>query len=492
MNNLIHGQSHPSTPNMRAAIDSMEPKKSRILPYGTLFEASKRITNSGVYSPGAGLVKLSDNSGWAIIPRQDELEEQFGNLDGVNRSALSAVQEVGNAIIDPPESSRVWLRILPSNGILVSCPPPPVGTDNETHRDASPTSSAGGSSISNRFLRKADSDGGSSVGGNSLIEGAFRTPKKDHRELLNKVSRPIIIPCGTCVGVEAFITDDKIKLEASLPNLLAQNFARIRGGQGWIPRHLDGEDFSIEVEKPEIRVGSFWFRVQSKRGIIVRQGPSRKALPITSDRGDEFRFECGEFLRASEVLTVFYSESGSKYSESFAKLYRKSNITRSQVASKARGSIVEQPPTLIDLTRPGEWVAVHSYGRLYLEECSVPPSIERHRAGWRYNAVLESGIQVRHGPSFLAAKSNKLLRAGESVLITERVTAHGDQVTWLRLKDGHGWVHDIEEDGRIVMIAHSLKWRNRADSQNRVKEGEYKGLMSRIFSNDNASSVISL
>ena len=65
-------------------------------------------------------------------------------------------------------------------------------------------------------------------------------------------------------------------------------------------------------------------------------------------------------------------------------------------------------------------------------------------------------------------------------------------MTWLRLKDGHGWVHDIEEDGRIVMIAHSLKWRNRADSQNRVKEGEYKGLMSRIFSNDNASSVISL
>jgi len=456
-----------------------------------LFEASKRITNSGVYSPGAGLVKLSDNSGWAIIPRQDELEQQFGNLDGVKSSALSAVQEVGNAIIDSENSCRVWLRILPSNGILVSCPPPPV-TSDETHRDASPTSSVGGSSISNRFLRKADSDGGSSVGGNSLMEGPFRTPRKDHREHMNLISRPIIIPCGTCVEVETSVQDEKIKLETTLPKLLPQNFARIRGGQGWIPTHLDGEDFSMEVEEPEVRVGSFWFRVQSKRGIVVRQGPSRKALPITSDRGDEFRFECGEFLRASEILTVFSTENGLKYSESFAKLYRKSNVVRSQVASKARESIVEHTPTLIDLTRPGEWVAVHSYGRLYLEECSVPPSIERHRAGWRYNAVLESGTQVRHGPSFLADKSNKLLRAGESVLITERVTAHGDQVTWLRLKDGHGWVHDIEEDGRIVMIAHSLKWRQRADTQSRVKEGEYKGLISRIFSNDNASSVVSL
>jgi len=45
-----------------------ESSLQRILPRGSLFEASKRI--EGLYNnPGSGSIKLSDGSGWAIVPR---------------------------------------------------------------------------------------------------------------------------------------------------------------------------------------------------------------------------------------------------------------------------------------------------------------------------------------------------------------------------------------------------------------------------------------
>ena len=465
--------------------------KNRILPYGTLFEASKQISNavsSSLYSAGAGLIQLSDNSGWAIIPQQEELQHQFGTVGNVTGN-LCAIQEVGNAIMTAP-TRKVWLRVIPRNGILVSCPPAPQTSAQQ--KQISPVSSSGGSSFVSRFNTKAhfiDSDGTSSIGGETAFSESSRMQhhKRGSRQQMLSQKQPIIIPCGTCVQVEDSIPIGQFQIESS-PGILVQNFARIFGGQGWIPKHLDGESFAMEVEAPEIRHGSFWFRVQSRKGSVVRQGPSRKALAIVSpDNGREFRFECGEFLRASKILTVFYNEGGEKYTESFAMLYRKSNV---ELLKENNSS----PQLLSQLTAPGEWVAVHVRGSLYLEECAVAPAIERHRAGWRYN-IVQNEVNIRVGPSFLAEKASKILKAGDNVSVVERVTAHGDQVTWLRLYDGQGWCHDMEEDGRVVMIAHSLKWRSRAKSSIAKKTGdssEYKGLISKLFSSDTASSIISL
>ena len=472
--------------------------KSRILPYGTLFEASKQILNSGAsaVANSAGLLQLSDNSGWAIIPHQDELQQQFGNVGNLAGN-LCAVQEVGNAIISS-QSSKIWLRVLPTNGVLISCPPPPNSATKENN--VSPVSSTGDSSFFTRFQGKApESDAVSSIAGESAFSETSRMQrhKKDLRQQmqsLNLQKQPIIIPCGTCLEVEESASIELLNTDSS-PGILFQVFARICGGQGWIPRHLDGEDFAKEVNKPEVRLGSFWFRVQDKRGSVVRQGPSRKALPIFSPtNGEEFRFECGEFLRASEILTI----GDIKSMESYARLYRKSNVERAKQhdeSQKMKGRFSENTyPFLSELTTPGEWVAIHAHGNLYLEQCATVPTIERHRAGWRYN-VVQNEAHVRLGPSFLASKSNKILKSGESVLVVERVTAHGDQVTWLRLKDGQGWCHDTEEDGRVIMIANSLKWRSRAELNLAKKgtEAEYtKGLISKLFASDTASSIISL
>eukprot|EP00957_Ditylum_brightwellii_P094572 7203031-Ditylum_brightwellii.AAC.1 len=252
-----------------------------------------------------------------------------------------------------------------------------------------------------------------------------------------------VISCGACVAVEPWEETE----EQSTGVRITQDFARLCGGHGWIPRQ---PSFAVEVERPDVRQGSFWFRVQTTRGVKAKTGPSRRANSIRSDDNVYFRFECGEFLRASEVITVFSPADHQQHpdqetleernigkthiSESFAKLFRRKHNS----GPKDQTSF----PSLTNLTAPGEWVQVHCNARLYLEECMTPPSIERHHQGWRYNAISASGAKVRKGPSFSAGTTEKVLQAGESVLINERVTAHGEGVTWLRLKNGQGWVHD--------------------------------------------------
>ena len=256
-----------------------------------------------------------------------------------------------------------------------------------------------------------------------------------------------------------------------------QSFARLRGGQGWVPICVDGEIYSEIVQHPpEVRIGSFWFVVQSSRGIKVRRGPSRRAGSIKNNEGEYFRFECGEFLRASEVCTLFNipdnvggigedndrgrgGHSEQSASQCFAKLYRNSHIQMHQ-QSQAKDPRYR---SLSSISASGEWVQVYVSDRIYLEECANPPRVERHReVGWRYNAVCEGGVHVRRGPSFSADTIGKVLQAGESVLINERVTGHGERTTWLRLKDGGGWVHDMEKNGeQVAMIAHSLRHRTK-------------------------------
>jgi hypothetical protein len=249
---------------------------------------------------------------------------------------------------------------------------------------------------------------------------------------------------------------------------------------------MKGKPVVASVEKPELRVGSFWFRVKLQQGMKVRLGPSHRAKSIRSDDGVYFRFECGEFLRASEIITYFEED---KPSECFAKLYRNRHAQLNQIQHDYK--------ELSQLTLQSEWVQVHGDERLFLEECAAAPRIERHRQGWRYNVVLNFEVMVRRGPSFAAESTGKILLGGESVLVTERVTAPGETITWLRLKDGGGWVHDFGPNGDAVMIAHSLRDRAAAataaaltttatqnDEQKRGNDVAYNAIIARLFHGD--------
>lgn len=258
----------------------------------------------------------------------------------------------------------------------------------------------------------------------------------------------------------------------------------MRGGQGWIPRSVVGKPVIDRITKPEIQLGSFWFRVLSTRGIKVRLGPSRKATSIKSEDGVYFRFECGEFLRASEVVTFFPDDSTP---ETFAKLYRNRHVRLQSLHTDLR--------TLQNLASPAEWVQVLCEDFMYLEQCESEPHIQRHRGGWRYNAVSEAGVTVRKGPSFAAEGTGIVLLAGESVLITERVTPPNERISWLRLKDGKGWVHDMVNDGTVIMIAHSLKDRTpgrrpRKLEQKEREEVAYNTIIARLFPGEDGTPHI--
>jgi len=259
--------------------------------------------------------------------------------------------------------------------------------------------------------------------------------------------------------------------------IFKNEFARIRGGQGWIPRFMNGKPVVETIPQPEFRFGSFWFRVRDQKGIKVRLGPSKRASSIKSDDGVYFRFECGEFLRASEIVT--FSKDNSKH-ECFAKLYRNRHV---------RLHVGEVRP-LSSLTAQAEWVQVFGENDQFLEECEAEPRIERHRQGWRYNVILDARVTVRKGPSFEAETDGVVLLGGESVLVNERVTGPEDTITWLRLKDGHGWVHTVGQNGESLMIAHSLRHRlptvGRPTKAGRTKQEDiaYNTIVARLFHND--------
>jgi hypothetical protein len=166
-----------------AIFDSI--KKQRILPRGAIFEASRRMETSTSFSQGAGLIKLSDNSGWAIVPTQDELDVQYlhyhGGMGSVKEGdATRAYEEIGNAVIFTDDASDcIWVRVVARQGVTVECPPPFAPLSETT---ISPTSSAGGSSSSTGasnfgMLTSHDSDVASSVG-SAFLDAMFRSPKK--------------------------------------------------------------------------------------------------------------------------------------------------------------------------------------------------------------------------------------------------------------------------------------------------------------------------
>ena len=488
--------------------------KTRLLPRGAVFEAATRVEATGAYSQGAGLIKLSDNSGWAVVPRQSELDQQYRNFTGgaagvKEGEATRAYEEIGSAVLETNSSSNsnvstsdyfdshrrntTWLRVMARAGVVVCCPPPPAAPEND---DAtSPTSSRGSSALTgsnhgatNPF-QSNESDIASSVG-SGFLDAMFRTPKKkDAAEFSQEPapSRPTnsdrlpqsnTIPCGMLVEVDRW-ADPPANGEAA-----TRQFARLVGGQGWVPLTVaGGKPTTARSSRPESRFGSFWYRVQPSRGLRVRLGPSRRAPSIKSEDGVHFRFECGEFLRASEIVTVF-SDAGTPV-ESFAKLYRNRHV-RLHIGS-------DDFRSLASLTTQAEWVQVYSEDELFLEECATEPRIERHKQGWRYNVVPEDGVAVRKGPSFAAEKTGIILFGGESVVINERVTPAGDKITWLRMKDGQGWIHDVDDEGNDTMIAHSLRHRAQTTRPRKPtvsKEGNevaYNTIIARLFHNEDGS-----
>ena len=217
VNNLIHGQGHKSAgatrnnkggrldggfhtmagsfandPSILRTASTDSASKTRIIPRGKMFEASKRLEVSGLtYTPGAGLIKLADNSGWAMVPNKEELDAQYRNFRGGRAGieegeATQAFKEVGNAIIDlhstnsNMERPLVWLRIIHRGGVLISCPPPPDLADADLRSSAtgsSPHSSTAGSSL-NVSNVETSSDVATSSIASSFLDAMFRTPRK--------------------------------------------------------------------------------------------------------------------------------------------------------------------------------------------------------------------------------------------------------------------------------------------------------------------------
>jgi hypothetical protein len=225
---LLNSKTTPSNP---AVFDAV--KKQRLLPKGVLFEACQRLEQSASFGEGAGLIKLADKSGWAIVPGREELEHQYrhyhiGLTHVKEGEATRAYEEVGNAIIsgDPTVDGTdcVWVRVVAKQGIPVECPPPfiPLLDDFvQPPPNPSPPSSTGGSSTSGGgsnfgVLSAGNSDVASSVG-SAFLDAMFRTPKRgtrdtesSSRETLkrshpppfyatdpsNKSSDKAVLPCG--------------------------------------------------------------------------------------------------------------------------------------------------------------------------------------------------------------------------------------------------------------------------------------------------------
>jgi hypothetical protein len=146
--------------------------------------------------------------------------------------------------------------------------------------------------------------------------------------------------------------------------------------------------------------------------------------------------------------------------------------------------------SLVFLTTQAEWVQAYCGSDLFLVECALEPRIERHKQGWRYNVLPEDGVAVRRGPSFASEKTGVILFGGESVVVNERVTPSGDTISWLRMKDGQGWIHDVNETGEHVVIAHSLRHRaqstrpRKPDFQREGTDIAYNDIIARLFNSD--------
>ena len=138
--------------------------------------------------------------------------------------------------------------------------------------------------------------------------------------------------------------------------------------------------------------------------------------------------------------------------ESFVRLYRRRNATSTVTATHALPECpLSRYASLRSYASPAEWVPVRAAGgELLLDECDVPPRVERNRSGWTYRASCT--LPIRVGPSELARTTGG--HVGESgreeFAVTERVEADG--VVWLRVRDGEGWVARDAAGGEAAVV----------------------------------------
>lgn len=99
---------------------------------------------------------------------------------------------------------------------------------------------------------------------------------------------------------------------------------------------------------------------------------------------------------------------------------------------------------------------------------------------------------MRLGPSFAAEKSDVHLYAGETVVVNERVSPAGEKMTWLRLCNNKGWVHDISDQGEQLLVA-TTSFRKRGEGLGAPRKGPrprsakeeiaYNTIIARLFHN---------
>ena len=492
-NATIGSSSVDSSPSSFGALKKGQ--RIRFLARGQCFEASSRMESTdaaSLYTSGQGLVKLADGSGWVIIPHHQDLVTQYETFKGssVDSHEILAFEELGEATINKlslpsdrfnsPDKSHTsttklknqrlhWLRIVSTNGVKVLLPPaemvqrfnneqsnntPPKFPTSIKHSPsshdsevASVVSSSFFDSVWNKVTPSKQKGSASSIATTTNASNKqFGHQQFAYANQPRNLPLPpvAVIACGMVVPIESY--------NGAASGSAERNFVRLFNGQGWIPQRVVGTVCACEVGAPEARFGSFWFRVQSHIGIDVRHGPSCEAPFITSDCGHSFRFECGEFLRASEVLTIFQKASNDKSDskvECFARLYRKN---QGFIADASDETNISRYSSIQYLTSPGEWVMVHSSDELFLEECSTPPSVERNREGWRCSTITD--VSIRTGPSYQADATGKVIRADEEFFVTEKVRSGDDDVIWFRLKNDEGWVHSSTEGGVETVHCH--------------------------------------
>ncbi len=199
----------------------------RFLPRGAIFEASSKLERVSLPDRHvAGLIKLSDESGWAMVPTADELKLQYQQMlhkSGfvidevtVGTTGTGAVEEVGNAVIVTTESAlddskRVFLRIVPRNGVVVSCPPTgsnvhqakPSRPQSVANSSATVHANAGFGCIGGKYNTEVCGKSSYSAAQSSSHDDKYAPSRRgvfpNHPAL---IISPSVIPCGLVVEVE--------------------------------------------------------------------------------------------------------------------------------------------------------------------------------------------------------------------------------------------------------------------------------------------------
>lgn len=224
----------------------------RFLPKGQIFEASRResmFSDSSLYTNGQGLIKLADDSGWVIVPHQEDLMAQLksyhGNDGFENAKDIAAYEEIGSALIPAARSVErltlskqternssdwslediMWLRVV-TNGIKVLLPPTQHKSisnqqtnEKESHvktRDDSPSTSH-------------DSEVASSVVSGSFFDSVWTrvSPMKERERNLHfqhgqqqqpqRQQKVPVIPCGMVIPVEPWDVSTNSKVREFSP-----------------------------------------------------------------------------------------------------------------------------------------------------------------------------------------------------------------------------------------------------------------------------------